>query len=266
MSDIGEKIKWADKHIGDFKIAMAKFNSTKPYGVRVDTEAEPGKSFIHILKADPVPAEISLIAGHVIQNLRSTFDYLACALVRANGNVPSRLIEFPIFDEPITSKLESRFRGKVDGMRKVHRLNIADKHKMLVPAWGNGSHTANQGHPPIPGKGYDRLKGVVIENRHACEVMKHQDGPQTLHHVDPPYVHETRRIADRHRSPERKDYRHEMTNDDHERLADILHGLTGMVMLSGHPCDLYDNLYRGWQRVDRKAFADGARERIECLW
>ncbi|MGU1862178.1 hypothetical protein ACSER1_26005, partial [Pseudomonas aeruginosa] len=40
----------------------------------------------------------------------------------------------------------------------------------------------------------------------------------------------------------------------------------GMVVLSGYPCPLYDELYSTWHRVDRHAYADGSRERIECLW
>jgi hypothetical protein len=125
MSDMREKIKWADKHIGDFKIALAKFHATKPYGVRVDVETNPRKPTIHIIKADPIPPEISLIAGDVIQNLCSSLDYLACALVRANNRAVGRKIEFPIFDGPIlTSKDKARFAGKVDGMRKeVHRAD-----------------------------------------------------------------------------------------------------------------------------------------------
>jgi len=39
-----------------------------------------------------------------------------------------------------------------------------------------------------------------------------------------------------------------------------------MVMLSGYRCDLYDELYADWQRIDRKVVADGARPRTECLW
>ena len=168
FSNIREKFKRAEKHISDFKKALANFNATQPYSLRVDTETEPGKSSVHILKADPVPPEIRLIAGDAIQNLRSTLDYLACALVRANGNTPTRFNEFPIFDFPITSKLEARFRKKVEGMRKevvdsirnihpyqggdntlwrLHRLNTIDKHNMLVAVWGN--ITAVDGLPPI---------------------------------------------------------------------------------------------------------------------
>jgi DNA adenine methylase len=104
----------------------------------------------------------------------------------------------------------------------------------------------------------ERLRGVVIENRNALDLMPQHDGDQTLFYVDPPYVAETRDKGG--------DYRHELTNADHESLADVLHALRGAVVLSGYDCPLYSALYTDWHRVERVAFADGARLRIECLW
>lgn len=105
----------------------------------------------------------------------------------------------------------------------------------------------------------ERLQGVVVLNRDACEVMAGHDSPETLHYVDPPYVFDTR-------SDTGKDYAHELSDTDHETLLDFLNGLRGMVMLSGYPCDLYDNALSGWHRVTRKALADGAKERTEVVW
>lgn len=106
-----------------------------------------------------------------------------------------------------------------------------------------------------------RLRGVVLENRDAAQVMRSHDGEHTLHYVDPPYVHETRSL--RTRAPA---YKHEMTDADHEMLASALHDLKGMVIVSGYRCALYDRLFDGWQRVDAGAHADGARARVESLW
>lgn len=104
-----------------------------------------------------------------------------------------------------------------------------------------------------------RLRGVVIENRDALVCMKQHDAPETLHYADPPYVFSTR--SDGH-----GDYSHEMTDADHQTLASALRELTGMVVLSGYRCDLYDSLYAGWKRIDKHATADGAAKRIESLW
>lgn len=104
----------------------------------------------------------------------------------------------------------------------------------------------------------ERLTGVVIQCRPAVTVMEQHDGPETLHYVDPPYVAETRDRG--------SDYRHELTDSDHEDLLHILCGLEGKVILSGYSNDLYDDLLGNWNRVERKALADGARERTEVLW
>jgi DNA adenine methylase len=105
----------------------------------------------------------------------------------------------------------------------------------------------------------DRLKGVVIENRDAKQVMAAHDGPETLHYVDPPYVLATR-------SDTSKDYAVELTDADHVELLAFLKTLTGTVILSGYACALYDDALRDWQRVERVALADGAKKRIEALW
>lgn len=106
-----------------------------------------------------------------------------------------------------------------------------------------------------------RLRGVVIENRDACECMAQHDAETTLHYVDPPYVHATRQL--RTRAPS---YRHELTDEQHQALASTLHTLKGMVVLSGYRHPLYDELFAGWQRIDAAAHADGARDRVESLW
>lgn len=111
----------------------------------------------------------------------------------------------------------------------------------------------------------DRLSGVVIEHRDACQVMARHDGPETLHYVDPPYVHSTRGRGNPHDVAYRG-YAHELTDDDHRALLTFLRGLQGMVILSGYPHPLYDEALTGWRRVQRAAHADGARARTEVLW
>lgn len=109
----------------------------------------------------------------------------------------------------------------------------------------------------------DRLRGVIIENRDAIQVIKKNDGPDTLHYVDPPYVHSTRRLdGNNHRG-----YRFEMEDKKHRKLAAVLHAVKGMVVISGYPCDLYDKeLYPTWKRIERAHLADGARKRTEVIW
>jgi DNA adenine methylase len=109
----------------------------------------------------------------------------------------------------------------------------------------------------------DRLRGVVIENRPAAEVMAAQDNASTLFYVDPPYVLSTRSMRNEYC---KKGYRFELRDEEHEALAQQLRGLAGMVVVSGYHCELYDRLFEGWARTERDAHADGGRDRVEVLW
>jgi DNA adenine methylase len=104
----------------------------------------------------------------------------------------------------------------------------------------------------------ERMRGVVIENRAASDVIATHDSPTTLFYVDPPYLAETRDSG--------TDYRHEMTQGDHEQLCDALRSVVGMVLVSGYPSAVYEHLYAGWYCVDRPHFSDGAGKRTEVVW
>ncbi len=111
----------------------------------------------------------------------------------------------------------------------------------------------------------DRLRGVYIDNRDAIDVMQRHDRPDTLHYVDPPYLWETRSRGNRY-DLVRRMYRHELDRGGHADLLTVLRGLVGMVVLSGYPDPLYDDMLPDWRRVERQALADGARPRTEVLW
>lgn len=64
-------------------------------------------------------------------------------------------------------------------------------------------------------------------------------------YADPPYVPLTRRT---HRY-----YRHDLCETEHEQLLLMLKSLPAMVMISGYPHALYDDLLSGWTRVDYPA-------------
>lgn len=108
----------------------------------------------------------------------------------------------------------------------------------------------------------ERFAAVIVDRRDALEVIARHDSPDTLFYVDPPYVLSTRGSA----RGVRQKYAVEMTDDDHRRLAGVLHDACGFVVLSGHPSALYDELYAGWESRRRAHMADGANPRTEVLW
>lgn len=111
----------------------------------------------------------------------------------------------------------------------------------------------------------ERLRGVTVENKPAVDVLTTQDRPEALHYVDPPYVMETRsgKVCD---GGAHHGYRHDMRSTEHIDLLDTLTSLKGRVILSGYPCDLYDNALTGWTRQTMDARDDSAKSRTEVIW
>jgi DNA adenine methylase len=108
-----------------------------------------------------------------------------------------------------------------------------------------------------------RLRRVVILNRDALDVMRQQDGLETLFYLDPPYIGETRT------SP--SVYGSDMTRVQHESLLEAIGRCRGKVMLSGYPSELYDRRLAGWARhefhVPNQAAGGRSKRRMtEVLW
>lgn len=111
----------------------------------------------------------------------------------------------------------------------------------------------------------DRLSTVQLLCRPALEIIKKWDSKDTLHYLDPPYVHNTRS------SPGVYDL--EMTDEDHRDLAKVLQKCVGKVVLSGYPSELYNRLYSApyWRTIsfDLPNNAAGGRKKNrqqETLW
>jgi len=105
-----------------------------------------------------------------------------------------------------------------------------------------------------------RLLRVQIENRPALEVIELYDSPDTLFYCDPPYPHRTRGDV--------KSYLYEMSDEEHVKLGEGLHKCEGTVALSGYRCDLLDELYADWKRIDApsKNCHSVKKPRQEALW
>jgi len=68
------------------------------------------------------------------------------------------------------------------------------------------------------------------------------------------------------RSKDSNIYTHEMNEKDHEELATMLHAVKGMVVLSGYPSALYDELYSDWKKISKSSTAQNGKGRVECIW
>ena len=105
-----------------------------------------------------------------------------------------------------------------------------------------------------------RLIRVQIEHDDALSVIERYDSPETLFYCDPPYPHEARGDSNA--------YKYEYTDEDHRNLAKVLHSVKGSVAISSYQCDLMDDLYNDWLRIDgpTKLIHSVKSERTESLW
>ena len=104
----------------------------------------------------------------------------------------------------------------------------------------------------------ERLRGVQIENRPAVELIRRFNYQNVLIYADPPYMLGTRQ--------DRKQYRHEMTDDDHMELLEAIKAHRGPAIISGYDSDLYNRELKGWYKDGRTSFTQTASKRREILW
>jgi DNA adenine methylase len=106
-----------------------------------------------------------------------------------------------------------------------------------------------------------RLKEVQIENDEAIKVIQRFDSRETLCYVDPPYLTQVRSG-----SWAKCCYVHEMTDEQHIKLADVLHSVVGKVVISGYPSELYEKLFPGWGSYQKRSRTEMNFFRVEKIW
>ena len=132
----------------------------------------------------------------------------------------------------------------------------------------NGFRSSQQSTSPNTTKAWDsfpemlkfaaeRLKHVQIENLDALELIRRYDTEDVFIYADPPYLHSTRKNYL---------YKHEMTDEQHMELLELLRNHPGQVLLSGYDNPLYDEYLYGWKKVHKNTQAEGGLKRTETLW
>ena len=79
---------------------------------------------------------------------------------------------------------------------------------------------------------------LCVEHLDFREIFKKYDTADTFFYLNPPY------IPNAHKSGK---YKHDMTCNDHDDLADILNNMKGKFLLSGYDNELYNS--QGWQKA-----------------
>ena len=104
----------------------------------------------------------------------------------------------------------------------------------------------------------ERLKDVQIECRPAVDIIERFNFENVLIYCDPPYLLETRFG---------KQYKQEMTNEDHKRLLAVLQESKAKVILSGYESKLYNDALRGWYKTSTQSITQNPKKSgKEVLW
>lgn len=108
----------------------------------------------------------------------------------------------------------------------------------------------------------DRFRRVQIENKDAIDVIRtYGDAEDALIYCDPPYPHSSRTEG------AITAYRYEMSDEEHTELARVLHNVESKVAISSYRCDLTEELYGDWNRIDVRKTSHTSKEyREESLW
>ncbi len=150
------KPKWAVSQINDLEVLLNDtFPRANPYGVRCEDDPNTLERTYYVTNLPDVPVEISLVAGDILQNLRSSLDHLVCHLVHKEGNPVTSQTAFPVANnaaEYISAVCRRKVKGAgqkaidaIDAIEpykggkgamlwRLHKLNNLDKHRLLLTA------------------------------------------------------------------------------------------------------------------------------------
>lgn len=143
------KHQWAQQHIGKLEVALREWREKDPCSIDIKENAATGDVTYYVSHVPVIPVEVPLIAGDVLNNLRSALDFMACGLVGAD-NITSKT-KFPIRRDPKDWEVsglrmvDGASKDAIEALRRIrpyeggntllyilHTLNNIDKHRLLL--------------------------------------------------------------------------------------------------------------------------------------
>lgn len=103
----------------------------------------------------------------------------------------------------------------------------------------------------------ERLRKVQIENRPALDVIKRFNYENVFMYIDPPYLLGVRTG---------KQYKYEMTDNDHVILLENVLQSKAKIMISGYESEMYNEYLNKWNKKVFKSFAEHGKIRTEVIW
>lgn len=108
-----------------------------------------------------------------------------------------------------------------------------------------------------------RLRGntknlVQIERMDAFRLIERYNIPDALIYIDPPYVRSSRKSGAL--------YVHEMTDDEHRKLLDLISNSRSKIIISGYDNDIYNGELSGWETDSTMSQTTSAEMACEKIW
>lgn len=161
---IAVKLDRAKEHLVTLSTDVHAYLDSKPYAVEAKRAPDTGRLIYFVAGVRPTPLRIPAVLGDAIHNLRSALDHLAYQLVWVgSGRKPSSHVYFPIADDRVKYIEQRRrqikgaapaaiatldglmpYKGGSDALWRLHKLNIVDKHRVLLTA-GSAFQSVNIG-------------------------------------------------------------------------------------------------------------------------
>jgi hypothetical protein len=162
LHGVDQKIRRARALLSDLTESIGSALSEHPQRFAFDSEPQDGEYVMRVFDVPVIDTEWRLVIGEILYNLRSALDQLAWQLIILAGKQPNERTQFPIRDTPfndagdlvgaelrptihhagIRAAVEEvqPYRGvqgephpfNLSPLWKLHRLNIIDKHRLLL--------------------------------------------------------------------------------------------------------------------------------------
>lgn len=145
------KIQRAIHHTNDLRIKIDEYFAKTPFELVTKSDKKTGEVTHYVRKNHPIPVEFSLIIGDAVHNLRSALDLTMFAMIGEKARKPDA-VQFPFAKkaDDFQNSIKSRqvelagsavlnvinqlkpYGGGNELLYMVHRLDIEDKHKLII--------------------------------------------------------------------------------------------------------------------------------------
>ena len=162
------------------------------------------------------------------------------------------------YDLTVADKVERARRTLVRYHQSFGTSNSSKKSWKNVQTYG-GPRTATMWNylPDTILECCKRLKDAQIECIDAIKLCERYNSPDTFIYCDPPYLQSLRK---------KNMYHHEMTEQQHIELLEVLLASESKVIISGYESELYDSMLREWHKEKKSTTAQMGVHRTEKIW